>query len=160
MARRKRILTGLIAATLLCLATSTFAADKIWINVDGYVLLANERGVVVKKTFTKYRDVTFADKDKKVAYFKCLFDKMENQIAVKDIARIVRNLPEGDYLLYTRSGEKFHVESSRDLSYALTNMPHMEIKYFNKITGKYDLGYIPGWEIQEIVFNTEAQIGE
>jgi len=148
------------AVVFLLFASQAMCADKVWINVEGYVLFKNDKGVVVKKNFVRYRDIRFDDNPKKIGHFFCLYDNIETQISVKEIEKITLIKGSKEVDITTRSGKKHKVFIERDLGLSLTNADYMQIKYLNNITEKMDMGYVPSYLIEEVHFNTEASIDQ
>lgn len=152
------------ATTLLLLAGLCFlfvqpavAAEKEWINAKGYVLYQDERGDMVRKTFSAYRDVYFPDKPKQLGSFICDYERIANQIPVKDITDI-RKDPLSKSVWIKANGKEYHAVIDQDLAYALTNMKHIEMRYFNEITKQEEVGYILGIDLHEIHFTDTSQV--
>lgn len=153
-------LAQLVLATLvLGFATQGVCAEKFWIDTPGYVVYKNDRGDVVKKEFTKYRDVKFAEKPKKVGYFHCRHDSIDVQIHVDDL-KTIKIDPMIDYgALVTTEAKEFAVYVPMDLANSLTNMNHLEISFQNKINLREEVGFILGTDILEIHFQEKHREG-
>lgn len=152
------------ATTLLLLAglcflfvQSAVAADKEWINAKGYVLYQDERGDMVRKTFSAYRDVYFPEKPKKLGHFICDHERILNQIPVRQITDIRKDPLSKSVWIKANCGE-YHAVIDQDLAYALTNMKHIEMRYYNEITRQEEVGFILGIDLHEIHFTDTTHV--
>ncbi|MFW5733973.1 MAG: hypothetical protein ACOCWR_02835 [Oceanidesulfovibrio sp.] len=148
----------LLAGLCLLFVQPAAAADKEWIEAHGYVLYQDERGDMVQKKFTAYRDVFFPKKTKQIGYFLCEYERIISQVPVKDI-RYIRKDPLSKSIWISTNGKEYHAVISQDLAYALTNMKHVEMRYFNEITQKEEIGFILGIDLHEIHFTDTSKVG-
>ncbi len=146
-------------ASVLLVAPLAFAqADKHWIEAEGHVVYQDERDDVVRKNFVAYRDVFFMDYEKKVGHYICNFEKVQSQIPVTVIRSLKKDPFTKKVTVTDNRGETFVTFVDRDLSWALTNMRHLEVRYYNDITKRMESGFILGQEIQEIHFNDTSKV--
>ncbi|GAB7081395.1 hypothetical protein [Megalodesulfovibrio paquesii] len=153
---------ALLAAALLLtgVASQALAAEKFWVEAAGYVLFKNDRGDVVRKDFAQYRDVLFEDQPKKVGYFLCTLDGLETQVPVRDVSMVKRD-PSTDFGAVVSMATGSHaVKVPHDLAVSLTGMPHLELEYFNPLTGKNEIGFLPGVDILEIHFTDTTRVSK
>lgn len=147
----------LLAGLCLLLVQPAAAADKEWIEAQGYVLYQNERGDMVRKNFSAYRDVFFPDKTKEIGYFICEYERIISQVPVKDITSI-RKDPLSKGVWMRANGKEYHAIINQDLAYALTNMKHVEMRYYSDITQRDEIGFILGLNLHEIHFTDTSKV--
>lgn len=147
----------LLAGLCLLIVQPAAAAEKVWIEAQGYVLYQDERGDMIRKNFTAYRDVLFPDKTKEIGYFLCEYERIISQIPVKDITSI-RKDPMSKSVWIRANGKEYHAVITQDLSYALTNMKHVEMRYYNNITQREETGFILGLNLHEIHFTDTSRV--